>query len=52
MAFAGLRMDWKKLEVTMDSDTSGNMPGAPSRDFMLAARAGSAEKIRQRVRRR
>jgi fructose-1,6-bisphosphatase/inositol monophosphatase family enzyme len=33
-------------------DLATLLGGAPSRDFMIAARAGSAEKIRQRVRRR
>ena len=33
-------------------DLSTLLGGAPSRDFMIAARAGSAERIRQRVRRR
>jgi hypothetical protein len=33
-------------------DLAALLDGAPSRDFMIAARAGSAEKIRQRVRRR
>jgi myo-inositol-1(or 4)-monophosphatase len=33
-------------------DLAALLDGAPSRDFMIAARAGSAEKIRQRLRRR